>query len=110
MRAPAAGEPALRGALSSLARLPDEEVEAFFKLHDINHSGTIDASELLPMFNEMGLKAKEEEIANWMRQAHVDGDNQLDLVAFRKLLGRPQPAPPSPQTGPADATACGAAS
>ena len=57
-----------------------------FHMFDRNRDGFVDAKELKSLLTTMGERLTEEELADFMREADMDGDCKLNYEEFCKMM------------------------
>ena len=74
---------------SSLETLTEEmisDLETAFRLFDSDGSGTITAKELKQVFETLGQKPTDDELASMLKEVDSDGSGAIDLEEFCQLM------------------------
>tara|TARA_B100000035_G_C20822037_1_gene474688 strand:- start:227 stop:661 length:435 start_codon:yes stop_codon:yes gene_type:complete len=64
----------------------DNELKEAFKVFDKDGNGSISASELKHVMNNLGEKLTDEEVDEMIREADVDGDGEINFEEFIKMM------------------------
>ena len=75
--------------LNYMARkITDKELKMAFDMFDKDHNGFVSASEVRYLITNLGQKLTDEEVDEFVREADVDGDGQINFEEFVELLHR----------------------
>lgn len=66
----------------------EEELREAFKVFDKDGNGFISAAELRHVMTSLGEKLTDEEVDAMMKEADTDGDGQVDIEEFTKMMCR----------------------
>jgi serine/threonine-protein phosphatase 2B regulatory subunit len=91
----AGGAPAGGGGGGGFALSPEEVKEAFREF-DLDKNGFVGAAEIAHVLQSMGEKATDDEVDEMILMADLDGDGQISLDEFSKLINSFQGMPPPP--------------
>ncbi|EFC50789.1 flagellar calmodulin [Naegleria gruberi] len=64
----------------------EEEIKEAFKVFDKDGNGFISAQELRHVMCNLGEKLTDEEVDEMIREADIDGDNQINYTEFVKMM------------------------
>ena len=64
----------------------EEELRAAFDVFDKDGNGFITAQELAIAMKNLGEKMTQDDIQRMIREADLDGDNQIDFEEFKKMM------------------------
>ncbi|CAN0065074.1 unnamed protein product [Discosporangium mesarthrocarpum] len=64
----------------------DRQIREAFKFFDKDKSGAIDCKELGDIMRQLGAKLTDQEIELLVKEADVDGDGQVDINEFLKIM------------------------
>lgn len=70
----------------SKGRDSQEELREAFKVFDKDGNGYISAAELRHVMTSLGEKLTDEEVDAMMKEADADGDGQVDIEEFTKMM------------------------
>lgn len=101
--APSSEMPPDRALAPGLEHRPfsDEEIKEAFDTFDLDKNRFVGAMEIKHILAVIGEEATDEEIDEMIRMCDADGDGQVTMDEFRRLMK--QPAPPIPPPPPANA-------
>jgi Ca2+-binding EF-hand superfamily protein len=66
----------------------EEELQLAFKVFDKNNDGFISHSELKQMMHNLGENLTDDQIAEMIREADIDGDGQINYNEFLKMMSK----------------------
>jgi len=79
-------EPVVFGHKIVIEQLKQEELEEQFRIVDINRDGFIDATELMTVMNNLGVKSTDEEIKIILEQADHNGSGKIEEEDFMHVM------------------------
>ena len=71
-------------------RKPEEELRKSFRLYDTDDTGKISFENLKETAHDLGEDLTDEEIRDMIREADVDGDGEVNLEEFIKMMKNAQ--------------------
>jgi calmodulin len=66
----------------------EDELRQAFKVFDKDGNGTIDVAELKLVMQQLGEPLNDQQLADMMKEADLNGDGQIDFQEFCKLMGK----------------------
>jgi len=64
----------------------EDEIKEAFKVFDKDGNGFISAAELRHVMTNLGEKLTDDEVDEMIREADIDGDNQINYAEFVKMM------------------------